>query len=373
MVGTPRPMSEPVIELTVVVPCFNERDNIESLVDRLELVLAGIAWEVTFVDDDSTDGTIEVLRAIAGRNSRVRAIQRIGRRGLASACVEGCLSSSARFLAVIDADLQHDEGILPEMLRRLKSEPLDIVVASRYVDSASTEGWESGRLLISRIAVGIAQTLSRVTLKDPMSGFFMVRRDAFEGAVRHMSQLGFKILFDLMASSPRPLRFAEIPYRFTKRERGTSKLDSVEFWHFGVLIMDKLFGRWLPERFVMFALVGGSGIFVHLAVLYLLLLANVPFMLAQAGAVVVAMTSNFILNNLITYRDLRLRGFAMVTGLLSFYAMCSIGALLNAGIAFAVFAQWPIWWAAGLAGALIGAVWNYGASRAFTWSRAGLS
>jgi len=257
------------------------------------------------------------------------------------------------------------------MLNRLETQPLDIVVASRYVDEGSTEGWDSDRLMISRMGVRIAQGLSRVALKDPMSGFFMMKREAFEGAVRHLSQLGFKILFDLMASSPRPLRFVEIPFWFAKREHGSSKLDTMAMWHFGVMILDKLFGRWVPVRFVMFALVGGTGIVVHLTALYLSLLAGLPFLGAQVVALMVAMTSNFFLNNLITYRDQRLRGLSMLTGLLSFYALCSVGAVANAGIAVAVYAQWPVWWLAGSAGALIGAVWNYAASRAFTWRRGG--
>lgn len=370
-----RPASgEALIELTVVVPTFNERDNVARLVERLHRVLAGIAWEVIFVDDDSSDGTGEALQALARSDPRVRAIQRIGRRGLSSACVEGFLASSALYLAVIDADLQHDESILPEMLRRLKSEPLDIVVASRYVGNGSTEHWQDERRrMISRVSVAVAQRLSRVALKDPMSGFFMLRRDAFEGAVRNLSQLGFKILFDLMASSPKPLRFAEVPYSFASRQHGASKLDTMAAWHFGVLILDKLVGRWLPVRFVMFGLVGGTGVFVHLAALYTLLFSGMAFMSAQIGALIAAMTSNFLLNNLITYRDKRLRGFAILRGLVTFYAACALGALVNAGVAVTIYERWPVWWAAGLAGAFIGAAWNYGASRAFTWSRSGLS
>lgn len=366
--------AETLIELTVVVPTFNERDNVEFLVARLHRILAGIAWEVIFVDDDSTDGTGKVLRDLARRDPRVRAIERIGRRGLSSACVEGFLASSAPYLAVIDADLQHDESLVPVMLRRLRTEPLDIVVASRYVGTGSTEQWQDARRrMISRLSVAVAQRLSRVPLSDPMSGFFMVTRDAFLGAVRNLSQLGFKILFDLMASSPRPLRFAEIPYSFESRRNGESKLDTMAAWHFGVLILDKLIGRWLPVRFVMFALVGGTGVLVHLAVLYALLHLSMAFVSAQVGALLAAITSNFVLNNLITYRDKRLRGFAIVRGLLTFYAACALGAFVNTSIAVTVYERWPIWWAAGLAGALIGAAWNYGASRVFTWNQPALS
>lgn len=357
-------------ELAVVIPTFNERDNVALLVERLSRTLAGIAWEAIFVDDDSPDGTVTALHAIAQREPRVRVIHRIGRRGLSSACVEGFLASSAPYLAVIDADLQHDENLLPTMLHRLKREPLDVVVASRYVGGGDTDRWQSAnRRRISRLSVTCAQKLSHVELADPMSGFFMITRPAFEGTMRRLSQLGFKILFDIMASSPAPLRFAELPYSFVDRQQGSSKLDTTAAWHFGVLILDKMVGRWIPVRFVMFGLVGGTGILVHLAALYLLHVAGLPFVQAQIGALLVAMTSNFFLNNLITYRDRRLRGWAMIAGLLSFCTACSIGAVINAGIAIHVFSVVPNWWLAGLAGALIGAIWNYGVSRVFTWSR----
>lgn len=355
-------------ELTVVVPTFNERDNVGPLVERLKRTLAGIVWEVIFVDDDSTDGTPEALRVIAQHEPRVRIIQRIGRRGLASACVEGFLASSAPYLAVIDADLQHDESLLPVMLSRLKSEPLDIIVGSRYLEGSSTHLWQSkSRRLISRFAVMVARKLSRVELTDPMSGFFMIARGAFDGSVRRLSQIGFKILFDIIASAPKPLRFAELPYSFVDRQHGASKLDAMAAWHFGVLAIDKVVGRWIPARFVMFGLIGGTGVLVHLAALYLFYLAGRPFAQAQVGALIVAMTSNFLLNNLITYRDKRLRGVGILGGLLSFYASCAVGAVINTGIAIQVHSLWPVWWVAGLSGAMIGAVWNYGASRIFTW------
>jgi dolichol-phosphate mannosyltransferase len=355
-------------ELTVVVPTMNERDNIAPLVARLDHVLDGIAWEVVFVDDDSPDCTADAIHAIARRDPRVRVIQRIGRRGLSSACVEGVLCSSAPYVVIMDADLQHDETMLPTMLARLKADDLDLIIGSRYVPGGSTEGWALHRLLISQFAVRVAQTFFKVKLKDPMSGFFLLRREAFDGAVRQLSQWGFKILFDLVASSPRPLKFIEIPYRFGSRQYGTSKLDSSIAWQFGVLILDKLVGRYVPVRFLMFALVGGTGVVVHLAALYLLLRGNLSFDLAQTGAVLVAMTSNFILNNLITYHDQRLRGVAFLRGLLSFYAVCAVGAVANVGVARLLYAEQSIWWAAGLAGALVGVVWNYAASRLFTWN-----
>ena len=356
-----------VPELTVIVPTRNERDNVAPLSARLRQALRGIQWEVIFVDDDSPDLTAAAVRALAVRDSRVRLIHRLGRRGLASACVEGILASTAPCVAVMDADLQHDETLLPQMLQHLRDEQLDVVVASRYVAGASTSGFASRRLLVSRLAVRLAQASLRVSLQDPMSGFFLMRREAFDDALRQLSQVGFKILFDILASSPRPLRCLEIPYQFAARRLGASKLDAMATLQFAVLLLDKLVGRAVPVSLVLFLCVGGSGLIVHLAVLYGLLAVGAPFRAAQSGALLVAMTSNFLLNNAITYRDQRLHGRGLMRGLLSFYAVCSVGALANLSLASMIYSLWPLWWLAGTAGAALGAAWNYMGSRLLTW------
>jgi dolichol-phosphate mannosyltransferase len=358
------------IELTVVVPTFNERANVPLVVDRLAGVLKGIAWEVVFVDDDSPDDTSGVARELALRDPRVRVIRRLGRRGLSTACVEGVLSSVAPIFAVMDGDLQHDETALPEMLRRLKAEKLDIVVGSRYLKGEQTEGLDSPfRQWASRTGGQVARFVLHADLTDPMSGFFVMSRSAFDATVRNLSQQGFKILLDLFASSPRPLRFAEIPCRFNARQHGESKLDTMAAWEFGVLVLDKLIGRFIPVRFVIFAGIGATGIVVHLAVLWLLTAANFNFTISTTAAVLSAMTWNFVFNNIITYRDQQLRGTQFVAGLLSFYAIGSIGAVGNVGIAQLLFEQGGSWWFAGLAGALIGVVWNFTMSSFFTWRR----
>jgi dolichol-phosphate mannosyltransferase len=359
------------VELTVVVPTFNERDNVSALLRRLEAALDNVGWEVIFVDDDSPDGTSNYLRQIARQNPQVRVIRRIGRRGLASALVEGVLSASTEYFAVMDADMQHDETMLPQMLRRLKEEHLDIVVGSRYAQGGSVEGWNKKRRIASRFAGLAARLVVKADLQDPMSGFFLMRRQSFDETVQNLSQHGFKLLLDLFASAPRPLRFAEQPYEFRRRGQEKSKLDSMVVWEFGMLLADKLFGGVIPPRFLLFAIVGGSGLLAHLITLATALKAGLVFGVSQAIAVLIAMTSNFALNNLITYRDRRLSGWQLVRGLLSFYAVCSIGAVANVGVAAFIYAKQPIWWLAGLAGALIGAVWNYAASALFTWNSRG--
>jgi dolichol-phosphate mannosyltransferase len=355
-------------ELTIVVPTFNECDNVELLIARLDAALRGIEWEVFYVDDDSPDGTAAKVRELAQADPRIRCLQRIGRRGLSTAVIEGMLASSAPYLAVIDADLQHDETLLPQMLAAIKAEDLDVIIGSRHVPGGGVGDWDRRRVTISGFAARLARLIIAAELTDPMSGFFMISRPAFERAVRRLSGQGFKILLDLFASTPVAYRFKEIPYVFSQRQHGESKLDSLAIWEYLMLLLDKLFGRYVPVRFVSFAAIGGSGVVVHFLTLYFALKA-VEFPIAQALATIVAMTSNFVLNNMLTYRDRRLVGRRFLTGLGSFYAVCSLGAVANVGIASAAFAHHYTWWLSGLAGAAVGVVWNYAVSSIFTWRR----
>lgn len=357
-------------ELSVIVPTFNERDNVAVLYRRLEATLVNVAWEVVFVDDNSPDGTSDVVRALAQQDSRVRCIRRIGRRGLSGACIEGILASSAPYAAVIDADLQHDETQLPKMLLLLASDQADLVVGSRYIGGYKSEGFNKQRAGASALATEVARKVLQVEIADPMSGFFMVRRDRFEQLAPKLSVHGFKILLDLVASAQGNLRAVEIPYTFGARQHGESKLDSMVALDFLGLVLAKLTNDIVSLRFILFAMVGGIGLVVHLTTLFIgLELFKAPFAEAQAAGAIVAMTSNFVLNNFLTYRDQRLKGFAILRGLIMFYIVCSVGLLANVGVAFSVYDQEPIWWLAGLAGALMGVVWNYAMSGLFVWRK----
>jgi len=356
------------VELSVVIPTFNERDNIEPLVEKLEQVLAGIAWEAIFVDDDSPDDTAEQVRAVAGRKPQIRCLQRIGRRGLSTACIEGILASAAPYVAVMDADLQHDESLLPAMLAALRAGGVDVVVGSRYTAGGGIGEWDKSRAMISDVAGRLSRLVVKAELRDPMSGFFMLTRPAFAASVRRLSGQGFKILLDIFASSPKVLAFKELPYQFRQRVHGESKLDAMVAWEYVLLLLDKLVGHIVPVRFALFAMIGALGVVVHLAVLGLALkFLGVDFTPAQSAATLVAMTSNFLLNNWFTYRDRRLRGWRLLSGLLSFYVVCSVGAVGNVGIAAYVFQVDRSWWLAGIAGAVVGSVWNYATSSVFTW------
>ncbi|HZR74431.1 glycosyltransferase family 2 protein [Bradyrhizobium sp.] len=362
VIGTP--------QLSVVIPTFNERDNVVTLFRRLEKTLAGIPFEAVFVDDNSPDGTWQVLRELASQDGRVRCIRRIGRRGLSGACIEGILASSAPCAAVIDADLQHDETQLPKMLALIQSGEFDLVVGSRYIEGGSAKSFNRQRAGASALATEVAKRLLRVEVADPMSGFFMIRRDRFEALAPQLSTQGFKILLDVVATAHGALRVKEIPYTFGSRLHGESKLDSMVALDFLGLVLAKLTRDIVSLRFLLFAMVGSLGVVVHFAGLYAALKGfRFPFAEAQAFGAVCAMTSNFILNNFLTYRDQRLKGFAIVRGLLLFYLVCSVGLLANVGVAFSVYDQQPIWWLAGAAGALMGVVWNYAMSGLFVWRK----
>jgi dolichol-phosphate mannosyltransferase len=356
--------------LTVVVPCYNEHSNIRRLIQKLDVSLTGIAWEVVFVDDDSPDQTAAEVRRVAKQDPRVRCILRKGRRGLASAVIEGALSSSAEYLAVMDADLQHDERRLPDLMTLLRSGEADIVVGSRYLERGHTTGLETAvRQRLSLSGVRLVQSLLPVRITDPMSGFFMLRRDLFERLTPRLTGQGFKILLDLLLSSPTPLRVAEVQVDFFRRAEGDSKLDLLVLFEFLGLIIDKISRGFVPLRFVSFALVGLVGILVNVAVLLAGRSVGLDFVTAQWSGTLVSMVANFQINNIITFRDQRRRGLALWRGLVLFMAVCSVGAFGNVGVSQLLYQSRLDWTAAGALGAAIGVVWNYAMSSTVVWRR----
>jgi len=361
------------LELAIVIPTFNEAGNVMELIRRLDVALAGRAWEAVFVDDASPDGTAAMLRDLARQDRRIRVIERLGRRGLSSACIEGMLATGAPLIAVMDADLQHDPAVLNRLDAALGADPeLDLAIASRFAEGGGTGDWEQERLAKSETASRIAQLVLKADLTDPLSGFFMIRAQRFRELAPRLSGIGFKILLDVLTAARRPLVFAEVPLQFHRREVGESKLDHVVALEFLIALYDRVFGRYVPTRFAMFAVIGGIGVVVHMCLLGLLYgLAGMTFLPAQTLATLGAMTFNFFLNNALTYRDRRLHGGrALVRGWLSFCAVCSVGALANVGVAAFLFEErYAYATVSALSGILVAAVWNYALSSRFTWGR----
>jgi dolichol-phosphate mannosyltransferase len=363
-----RATMQPAPELTVVIPTFSERDNVPILVDRIREVLTGRNWEAIFVDDDSPDGTSAAVLAIAERDQRIRCIRRIGRRGLSGACLEGMLASQARYVAVIDADLQHDETLLTPMLDRIGKGDVDLVVASRYMEGGSAGSFTAGRAKISQWSTLLARLFLGSNLTDPLSGYFMIQRETVERLAHSLSSQGFKILLDIVATAGKELRVVELPTIFRKRLHGDSKLDTRIAIEFFGLMISKLTNDAVSIRFLLFCLVGLTGVAIHMAALQAAL--NVPqlsFGAAQTAATILAIAWNYVLNNRLTYRDQRLTGWRFVTGLVRFEAICAFGAISNVGIATWIYGYDSNWWFAGLGGALMSAVWNYAVSAAFVW------
>lgn len=355
-------------DLAVVVPTLNEAANIAPLLAQFDAALQGIAWEAIFVDDDSADGTAREIRRLAETRPNLRCLSRVGRRGLASAAVEGMMATGAPFIAVIDADLQHDAGLLPAMLARLQREDLDLVVASRFAPGSDAAFFPARRRRLSGLGIDLARLIAPSGLTDPLSGFFMLRREVIIGVVAHLYGGGFKILLDILSSARGPLRIAELPMRFRSRLAGASKLDLAIGLDYLGLLFDKTLGRLIPLRFMLFLLVGLSGLCVNLAVVAIFLtLFGWEFFWAQAVAIQTAMISNFLLNNAVTHRDRRLHGWRMLRGLASFCAACLIGASLNLALSSFLFEQGLAWSLASLAGAAYSSMWNYVITATLTW------
>ena len=364
----------------MVLPTYNERDNVASMVARLDEALAGIGWEAVFVDDDSSDGTAAEVRRFAAADRRIRVIQRFGRRGLASAAIEGMCATAAPVVAVMDADHQHDPALLPAMLAAVRSGECDLAVASRFVAGASTDGWNSPeREKASALANALARKVTGVALTDPMSGYFMLPAELLRRDAHRLSGIGFKILLDILATAGRPLRVREFPLAFAARAQGESKLDRTVLFEVLVGLYDKWLGRVIPTRFALFGTIGAAGVVVHMAVLSAFLglfggrfedqLVS-TFEAGQTLAALVAMTFNFALNNALTYADQRLRGaWPLLRGWGKFAATCAVGLLANVAVAAVLVREGVHAYPAALGGILIGSVWNYALSSRFVWGR----
>ena len=365
-------MAAAPLELAIVLPTLNERGNLAPLIERIETALGSGGWEVLVVDDNSADGTADEARSLALTDSRIRVIHRIGRRGLASAAIEGLCATAAPYAAVMDADHQHDPALLPAMLGCLQEGEAEIAIASRFAEGATTEDWaDPERERLSEFANALARRLTGAALSDPMSGYFMLPTASARALAPRLSGIGFKILLDILASADKPMKVKEFPLKFAARREGESKLDRAIAFDFLAVIYDKTLGRIIPTRFALFGTVGAAGVIAHMAVLaMLLLLFGAGFALAQAVAVLCAMSFNFMLNNALTYRDQRLEGAGeIVRGWIGFCLTCAVGGFANLAVATLLQSYGLLLVLAALAGILAGSVWNYALSSRFVWGR----
>ncbi len=356
-------------ELSIVVPTFNEAGNVTPLLGLLETALCGIAYEVIFVDDDSPDGTAERVRQISQTDPRIRLLRRVGRTGLSSACLEGMMAAKSPYIAVMDADLQHDEKILPAMLKLAREQNLDVVVGSRHTEGGGMGDFAAERVALSNWGSRLSRAIARCSVSDPMSGFFLVDRRFLDEVIYRVSGIGFKILLDLLASSPRAVRLGEVPYTFRTRQFGESKLDILVLVEYLQLLVDKLTGGLLPVRFLLFSVVGLVGVCVNFLGLTALQAGlHFDFTSSYLPATLLAMTSNFFLNNVITYRDCRIRGmWPVLKGWLSFCVACSLGAIVSLVVIEAMRRGGMGWTLAILIGISLASIWNYAMTQLLTW------
>jgi len=347
--------------VAIVVPVFRASEAVPALVGRLHAALATEDWEVVFVDDNSPDDTLATIAALG--NPRVRAIRRVGRNGLTHTCLVTMLASGADYVALLDGASHYDEALLGAMLAQLRKNAgrdADLVVATRPSVSGGFL-----RHAVRALLGGATRAVLSATLTDPASGFFMIRRDALEKLTPSLSSVSHQVLLDLIATARGRLRIVEIegaPATISGR-RSELKL-ALELT---ALLIAKFSSDAVSVRFLLFCMVGFTGVGAHLALLDGALVARLPFTAAQTVATIGAMIWNFSLNNMVTYGDQRLTGFAYFTGLLRFMAICGIGAISNVGVASLIYAHDSVWWIAGLGGAVMGAVWNYVVTAVFVW------
>jgi dolichol-phosphate mannosyltransferase len=362
--------------LSVILPTYNEAENLPALVPKIVECLRDVRHEVIVVDDDSPDETWRVAEELGDRLDPVRVMRRVGRRGLASAVIEGFLAAKGAVLVAADADGQHDVQLLTELLAAVEG-GAGLAIASRYVPGGSVGEWDERRHTLSRLATRMAQRLCRVPVSDPMSGFFAVSRPTFRGALPGLNPMGFKILLDLLVHLPPGTTVREIPLRFGSRLHGESKLSRLVQLEFLEYIYDVTLGRRVPLTLVKYCVVGGLGVIVNAAAFLAAssLLGPVAettlrgFSIAVLVATETAIVFNFALNNLWTFSLARLSGRRLVGGFLRYNAACALGALANFAVSGLLFSRgWPGVLAA-VGGALVGAIWNYTMSRLVTWKQ----
>lgn len=352
------PVPRAVAELCIIAPTYNERDNIAELVERVTAGLEGVEWEMIIVDDDSPDGTAQLARALGQRDPRIRLVRRIHRRGLASACLEGMLASNATYLAVIDADLQHDPLLLREMIDILRTGGSDVVVASRRVAGGSIGEWSAHREAARRLATRAARAVGPAPLSDPMSGYFAIRRDVIDHVAPRLAGVGFKLLLDILLAAPN-LRVRELPLVFGRRERGESKVSPRAIWDYGMMLAEHRVGA-AGGRLGAYLLIATVALIVHAGAFWLF---HELYGLGLDGAQLVAglalCLATYGLQECLSYA--RSGPWRWYLGLLPFLVSRVIGLL-----AAVLIARWLAGWGFGVSvSAFAGAValvwWNYDA------------
>ena len=361
------------INLSVILPTFNERNNILSLLDELLKLSESYEIELIVVDDSSTDGTSSSVRELAQADRRIRLINRLGRAGLSSAIKEGCLCATGEVLAIMDTDGQHEVRSVANGLKKLIEDKLDFVTGSRFLEESSIKGLSDAR----KGGSNVANTLARFSLPnryshltDFMSGCMILDRQSCISFIERIDVNGFKFFYELLAVSKGKLKGEEIELIFQPRQYGSSKLDIAIVWDFLVSLVHTCLQRSIPRKAISFAFVGSTGVFVQFFVIYSLIwFVGIDFEKALPFAVVIAASSNFLINNALTFRSNRLRNRALIIGLFKFLIVSSLPILANVGLATTFFTYVsPNTLLSQIAGIIVVYIWNYAASSRLVWN-----
>ena len=357
------------IELSMVIPTYNERENLIPLVESIHRALPDLVYELIVVDDDSPDGTAELAQTLA-QQYPIKVVRRKNERGLATAVVEGFRQAIGKILGVIDADLQHPPELIPDLLREIHG-GADIAIATRYIEGGSTGGWSLGRKIVSRGAKGLAYVLLPATrkIKDPLSGFFLLKREVIDGV--KLMPTGYKILLEVLVRG-KAHEVVAVPYTFGERERGTSKLSFREELGYLRHLWQLSEARTEATRFVKFCAVGISGVLVNMGLLWLLTdFAGFYYLFSAIFAIEASILSNFTLNEIWTFRDRRVGAKKSILGrALKFNLVCIVGVGLNMAVLYGLTEFFGVYYlASNLAGIAVATLWNYGLSNFWAWRR----
>ena len=357
--------------VALIVPTYNERENIEALYTTVASALSGLDWEIMFVDDNSPDGTAAAAEALASKDPRVRLVVRFHDRGLTSAVLQGIYSVTMPNVVVTDADLQHDLLKVPEMLRLLNADEADLVIATRYQAEGSAGGLSTRfRTLLSDLGTRIGKVLFRVPVSDPMSGFFAFRRKSLLPVLTRVDPLGFKILLDVLLLGRGQMRVREVPYSFHSRHAGSSKLNWRVQWDFMIQVLYHLMHGFIPHDLISFVLVGASGAVLQFTILGIFYAAGLAAETGQAAAIVSVTLWNFLLNHYLTFhRELKL-GRDLLQKFVLYALATAIGIMLNISAATLTLeslrlSRLP----ESLLGACIDTIWRFAIARSLIWRR----
>jgi dolichol-phosphate mannosyltransferase len=358
--------------ISIVVPTYNEARNVSMLHDGLAHALAGRSWELIVVDDDSPDGTADVVRRLGLQHGNVRCLQRVQERGLCSAVHWGVQAAQGDIVVVMDGDLQHDPALVPRMLEALQG-GADIVSGSRFLAGGRAAGLSSGlRQTLSDYGNRLTNLLLGKQLSDPLTGFFATSRRLFLKSLPRMQADGFKVFFDLVYQNRQAVT-QELAFDFQRRQHGESKFHLYVLWLLLCDVASKLSGGLLPPRLISFVGVGLIGSIGHFSVLYASLALGLVFWLSQAIATVVAMVFNFAINNVLTYFADRLRGAAFYKGLLLYSIIASVGIVANVSTAQITYLSFEgHTFVAASMGLVIDIMWRFVVSNRVIWGRSSI-